>query len=430
MKDWLLTYTPLVYLTQSLWRDETFSVAMANYSFVDIIRLTAADFNTPLYYLMLHAWIKVFGPAEISIRLLSFLPHVLLTRLIYRFAASFTGKADARIIAMAIALNPMLLTYAFEARAYSWLVFFASWSMYALYRQKWLLYGLASLLAFYTHAYFLFLIPAQVVYQIVATGRKKHSFFSQWRFFLTLLAVVVAMSPGLSMLANQWQRSQESWIYPVDLKLVLSVLGNLFTSYDGTPGGLWWFTAVISVFLLFCFAIAYQRKPAPSLLCLFWVGVPTVLVVTLSFFKPLFVNRYLIFVTVGITIWASLGILSLTKSSVRQSILIVFFVFLMSTNFFFPTYRKKFDSRELFTTINDENQDGKPVVVDALFYFDALYYYHDRQKIFVYHDPGRHIPAYVGAALIPKTITRDTLPEGRLFYQVNAQGEVYLNLLQ
>src|SRR3989344_2939011 len=72
MMDFLFNRTPLYFMTQSLWRDEAFSYLLAQKSIIDIIRLTAQDFNPPFYYIMLHFWISIFGKSEIALRSLSF----------------------------------------------------------------------------------------------------------------------------------------------------------------------------------------------------------------------------------------------------------------------------------------------------------------------------------------------------------------------
>ena len=65
MLNFIFTKTPLFFLTQSFWRDEAFSYFMAKKNISEIIFLTAKDFNPPLYYSILHFWIKIFGGSEI-----------------------------------------------------------------------------------------------------------------------------------------------------------------------------------------------------------------------------------------------------------------------------------------------------------------------------------------------------------------------------
>ena len=56
---------------QSLWYDEGFSVWLSEKSLSEIVALTAADIQPPLYYLLLHGWIKLVGKSEFALRFLS-----------------------------------------------------------------------------------------------------------------------------------------------------------------------------------------------------------------------------------------------------------------------------------------------------------------------------------------------------------------------
>src|SRR3989344_7998561 len=120
MVNWFFTNTPLLYLTKSLWRDEAFSVLIAEFGITDIVRLTAADYTPPLYYFLLHYWMMIAGNGEIAVRVLSFLFFIALLVIIYVFARDVLKlRRNERIaVTVLMAVNPMLLYYAFEARAY------------------------------------------------------------------------------------------------------------------------------------------------------------------------------------------------------------------------------------------------------------------------------------------------------------------------
>src|SRR5688500_5315661 len=73
MITWLFTQTPLLFFTQSFWRDEAFTYLLSKHSVLDIILLTAHDFSPPLYYILMHFWMMVAGHSEIAMRSLSFI---------------------------------------------------------------------------------------------------------------------------------------------------------------------------------------------------------------------------------------------------------------------------------------------------------------------------------------------------------------------
>ena len=57
--------------SESIWQDEGFSVSVAHMNLSELIATTAADVHPPLYYLLLHYWISIFGDSEFSCRFLS-----------------------------------------------------------------------------------------------------------------------------------------------------------------------------------------------------------------------------------------------------------------------------------------------------------------------------------------------------------------------
>jgi hypothetical protein len=71
MIEWLFAHTPLYLMTQSFWQDEAFSYFLARLPVIDIIKKTAADFNPPLYYILLHFWMSIFSSSEVAMRSLS-----------------------------------------------------------------------------------------------------------------------------------------------------------------------------------------------------------------------------------------------------------------------------------------------------------------------------------------------------------------------
>ncbi|MDO9028292.1 MAG: glycosyltransferase family 39 protein, partial [Candidatus Roizmanbacteria bacterium] len=159
MLNFLFTKTPLFFLTQSFWRDEAFSYFMAKKNIFQIIILTAKDFNPPLYYLILHFWMKIFGGSEIALRSLSiifFWATVYVAFLFLNDIFKIKLKKSFFYLIFFI-LNPLLLYFAFEARMYSMLAFFASLSYYAFYKKNYRLYLLSTIAGLFTH-YFMIIV--------------------------------------------------------------------------------------------------------------------------------------------------------------------------------------------------------------------------------------------------------------------------------
>ncbi|MCX8009138.1 MAG: glycosyltransferase family 39 protein [Patescibacteria group bacterium] len=263
MFDWLLTNTPLFYLTQSLWRDEAFSILIAEKPVSSFIG--SLNFEPPLYYIFLHIWIRLFGTSEIAVRSLSLVGFSLAVCVVIFWAEKrFKHHWLSLMLPVLFFLNPMLLYYAFEARAYGWLMFFATLSMYAYVQKNHILTGIANIFAFYTHTYAIFIPFVQCIHYIFSHSHKrkflKLKHLLSDKYLRSILLTGIFILPWFYPMYEEAKKMRPTWYYPVDFQLVNSVLGNMFIGYDGTPGGLWAFTFVLSLLLCCMFFIAFKNK--------------------------------------------------------------------------------------------------------------------------------------------------------------------------
>jgi len=113
----------LRFVTRShLWLDEALSVDIARLPLRDIPAALRQDGHPPLYYALLHVWMRVFGSGDTAVRALSGLFGVAALPLLWVAARRF-GR-DAAIAAVAlVALSPFAIRYSTEARMYSLVMF-------------------------------------------------------------------------------------------------------------------------------------------------------------------------------------------------------------------------------------------------------------------------------------------------------------------
>lgn len=114
---------------KSLWLDETYSVYQAERE-----ELAAPVFvegpHPPLYYVMLHYWVRFAGTGEAAVRLPSVAASVAGTGLLYLLARTLAGRPVALPAAALLALSPLDVWYAQEARMHIFVTAFAL--LYAL----------------------------------------------------------------------------------------------------------------------------------------------------------------------------------------------------------------------------------------------------------------------------------------------------------
>jgi mannosyltransferase len=125
----------LLLSNKGLWLDETLSVWVSNHSVVEMLQWIARiDQHPPLYYLLLHYWIRLNGDAPYTVRLLSALFGAASIPIIYLIGKRLSGVAMGLAAAVILALSPFNIRFAQETRMYTLLMFNASVAIYALVR--------------------------------------------------------------------------------------------------------------------------------------------------------------------------------------------------------------------------------------------------------------------------------------------------------
>jgi mannosyltransferase len=102
-----------------LWLDEALSVNIARLPVSDLLDALRHDGHPPLYYLLLHFWMEVFGESDVAVRALSGIVSVATLPLAWVAGRRLAGTTAARWAVVALALSPFAVRYGTEARMYS-----------------------------------------------------------------------------------------------------------------------------------------------------------------------------------------------------------------------------------------------------------------------------------------------------------------------
>jgi uncharacterized membrane protein len=132
----------------------------------------------PLYYALAWFWTQLTGTGEFGLRSLSALAGVATVPIAYLVGRELRGRRTGLMAAALVAVNPMLLWYSQEARAYSLLALLCTVSLLfcvrALHdgrRRDFTFWGIASALALATHYFAFFAIAAEAVLLLRRRGR-------------------------------------------------------------------------------------------------------------------------------------------------------------------------------------------------------------------------------------------------------------------
>ncbi|MCX7955746.1 MAG: hypothetical protein N2593_01380 [Patescibacteria group bacterium] len=402
MLNWLFSNTPLVFFIQSLWRDEAFSYLISKKNIIEILFLTAKDFNPPLYYIILHFWIKIFGYSEIVLRSLSLIFYLGIIYVSFLFLNEIfkfkTKKSFFYLIFFII--NPSLLYYAFEARMYSMFAFFSLLSFYSLLKKNKKIYLLSTILGLYTHYFMIFVISIQ--YFIFKSKNQINAFLSflPWILFLFL---------------NKNIFSSSFWIKNISLKESVNFLGNIYTGYEYDLNFFNNQINKISVFLILIifsiFFLKFKNKSEKKVfkILIIWGFFIPLLIFFISFIKPVFLSRYLIFSTIGLLFLITFII---EKHSFLIKTIIIFLLFFLTLNYnkIQIKERKKANLRKTIKEIKSLiKKDDFFYVVSELDFFIAQYYLNEDQ-VYIWQKNYQEIPDYVGKVLIHENKIKYNLP--------------------
>ncbi len=132
----------------------------------------------PLYYALAWPWTQLTGTGEWGLRSLSAVAGVATIPVAYLIGTELRGRRAGLLAAALVAVNPMLLWYSQEGRAYALLTLLSAISL--LYciralqrgrRRDFTLWGIASGLALATHYFAVFPIAAEALWLLRRRGR-------------------------------------------------------------------------------------------------------------------------------------------------------------------------------------------------------------------------------------------------------------------
>ncbi len=150
-------------ISGSFWMDEGLSVGISSYPLTEIPHVLREDGSPPLYYMLLHLWMSVFGRDETAVHWLSLLCALLTIPAAMWAGWSLWGKRAGYVGAVLCALCPFLTAYGEEARMYALMALLALLAtacyLHAfVYRRRAYLipFALLQALMLYTHSWGIF----------------------------------------------------------------------------------------------------------------------------------------------------------------------------------------------------------------------------------------------------------------------------------
>jgi mannosyltransferase len=245
---------------QSFWWDEAFSATVATQALPRIVSQSSAyDVHPPLYYILLHYWVVVFGTSDFAIRSLSVIFGVSAIPMIYVLGRRLFDEEVGIVSALILAILSYNIVYSQEARMYSLMALLALLSMYFFVRfleKSTVLisfgYVLATTLLVYSHVLGVLMLIAQNVYLVTVLLLSKKRTFRLLNWIILEAIVIALFSPWIPIVVSSAHRA----VKPL---LQVNTFTQTFTAYSGRSELLWLFVMLTA---LSFFTFAKIRGPA------------------------------------------------------------------------------------------------------------------------------------------------------------------------
>ncbi len=117
-----------------LWLDEALSVNIARLPFSQMFEALRHDGHPPLYYIMLHGWMNLFGDGDLAVRAMSGVISAATLPVAWFAGHRYGGRAVGLFTIALLASSPFALRYATETRMYALITFLALVGWLALQR--------------------------------------------------------------------------------------------------------------------------------------------------------------------------------------------------------------------------------------------------------------------------------------------------------
>jgi mannosyltransferase len=333
---------------QSLWRDEVDAICFAQAPLLTALPQTALSFtptcppnipnllasftqpgfNGPLYFLILRGWISLLGYSELALRFFSLACGVISVALIITLGTRLFNRAIGLIAGALLTLSAYQVWYSQEAKMYTLITLLALAAIYFLRRgvedgrlRFWIGVVGCTTIAMAAHILAALLIPVEVALFLLWWPRSRKHLLAGG---IALLCVTV---PYLPLAIDRLK-----WVFePADTGFARYTFGEMLSTLGGAyTRGIFSMldeqvvliaTATATIIALFgLLSIDSPDRPASRpdrllarLSLIAWALIPAAIIALISINRPLFTDRYLIWIQPAFYLAVALGIYALGK---------------------------------------------------------------------------------------------------------------------
>jgi mannosyltransferase len=246
---------------QGLWYDEAVTAWLLRGTPRQLLAaLPHSESTPPGFYLVAWSWVRAFGDTAVGLRSLSATAGTLTVPVVFATGRALAGRRVGLIAAALVAVNPLLVWYSQEARAYALLVLVSTLSLWLFVRARTrptlgrlLAWALAAAVALCTHYFALFVVAPEALVLLAARRARLG-----WRLLALLLVGGVATSLlGLALA----QRARTYWFVELPLGARVRQIAEQFMVGFSPPAARWAVIAAAACLVVALVLLAVRAQP-------------------------------------------------------------------------------------------------------------------------------------------------------------------------
>jgi 4-amino-4-deoxy-L-arabinose transferase-like glycosyltransferase len=288
---------------EPFWYDEIISIKSALLDFGHIKHQADWDKNPPFYYYCLWIWLKITGISEFKARLLSVLFSSVSASLVFVLAKKYFNYITAISAALIFTFHNFSYEYSHEARCYSlvlMLVLISTIIYFKLIESPSYLniffLGLVNFLIIYSH-YIAGLILLFQLTLVLFSGKRVIRNFALTSC-ITLFLVIIRFTKKQFLLILAYEKgtsSEDFWLRTVNSGSIKPAIFDLFA--NGILGYLLLLLYILAFVFFSLKRKQYDPRQTSFIIYSFVIsGGSFILLFLIGIYKPLFLERYLLFI--------------------------------------------------------------------------------------------------------------------------------------
>jgi mannosyltransferase len=368
---------------KSLWLDEAWSSYRASVPLSVLFQqvIGEGNINMGLYHFFMHWWVDVFGTSEISLRAPSVIFASATVPLVYAIGRELFDSETGLLAALLMAVNVSCIQFAQQARAYALIGMMVTLATLLFLRtmkdpsgKRCAGYTILGGTCAWVHLFGFLVFPAHFISLFVFPADRK----TRIRL-VTCLVIIGALSVVPIGLAITRQHGQVNWIGPTNIMKVISLFAMFAGLHWGAVhrAGLILFGAYLATIGIAVVGY-WRRERAAIVLLLSLVLLPVAIAIGVSFFKHLFVPRYLLICVPFFLLLAAAGLRQIRPRPLMASLaaLMVVLCLLQDRNFYYGPSQEEW--RGAVALVANESKPGDVLIVFPPWNSHPAEYYLDR----------------------------------------------------